>query len=145
MRYIDRTLTSRIRYYLGVDSVSAAYPLSHVALPELFNPRSHRLDASRIANALRIPVGAVAIAIGRKAEGVRKRPDAESLQTELGRLYRIWKSMVELYSGDEANAGIFLNAPNSHLENKTPLEFIRSGELDVLESLLTAMDLRQPI
>ncbi len=125
--------------------MSAAYPLSHVALPELFNPRSHRLDASRIANALRIPVGAVAIAIGRKAEGVRKRPDAESLQTELGRLYRIWKSMVELYSGDEANAGIFLNAPNSHLENKTPLEFIRSGELDVLESLLTAMDLRQPI
>ncbi len=125
--------------------MSAAYPISHVALPGLFNPRTHRLDASRIANALRIPVGAVAIAIGRKAEGVRKRPDAESLQTELGRLYRIWKSMVELYSGDEANAGIFLNAPNSHLENKTPLEFIRSGELDVLESLLTAMDLRQPI
>jgi hypothetical protein len=125
--------------------MSAAHAIHHIALPELFNPQSHRLDASRIANALSIPVGTVAVAIGRKAEGVRKRPDAESLQTELGRLYRIWKSIVEIYEGNQANASIFLNAPNPHLENKTPLEFIKSGELDVLESLITAMDVRQPV
>jgi uncharacterized protein (DUF2384 family) len=125
--------------------MSAAHAIHHIALPELFNPQSHRLDASRIANALSIPVGTLAVAIGRKAEGVRKRPDAESLQTELGRLYRIWKSIVEIYEGNQANASIFLNAPNPHLENKTPLEFIKSGELDVLESLITAMDMRQPV
>jgi uncharacterized protein (DUF2384 family) len=125
--------------------MSAAHAIHHIALPELFNPQSHRLDASRIANALSIPVGTVAVAIGRRAEGVRKRPDAESLQTELGRLYRIWKSIVEIYEGNQATASIFLNAPNPHLENKTPLEFIKSGELDVLESLITAMDMRQPV
>jgi hypothetical protein len=124
--------------------MSAAHAIHHIRLPELFNPNSHRLDASRIANALSLPVGTVAVAIGRKAEGVRKRPDAESLQIELGRLYRIWTGIVELYGGNQANASIFLNAPNPHLENKTPLEFIKSGELDALESLITAMDMRQP-
>jgi hypothetical protein len=124
--------------------MSVAPPSNYVALPELFHPQSHRLDASRIANALGLPVGSVAVAIGRKAEGVRKRPDAESIQIELGRLYRIWAGVVELYEGNQTNASIFLNAPNPHLENRTPLEFIKSGEFDVLESLTTAMNLRQP-
>jgi uncharacterized protein (DUF2384 family) len=88
--------------------------------------------------------GSVAAAIAREAEGVRKRPDAESLQTELGRLYRIWESVVELYAGNRTNARIFFNAPNRHLENKTPLALIKSGEFAPLDSLLAAMDLRQP-
>jgi len=125
--------------------MSAAPPVQNInipLLPELFNPQTHRLDAGRMANALGIPVGSVAAAIGRKAEGVRKRPDAESLQTELGRLYQIWES--ELYARNQTNARIFLNAPNLHLENKTPLALIKSGEFAALESLLAAMDLRQP-
>jgi hypothetical protein len=125
--------------------MSVAPPINHIALPDLFNPQSHRLDASLIANALGLPVGSVAAAIGRKAEGVRKRPDAESLQPELARLYRIWVNLVELFAGNQTNASIFLNAPNPHLENKTPLEFIKSGRFDVLESLTTSMNLRQPV
>jgi hypothetical protein len=129
--------------------VSAAPPVQNInnippPLTELFNPETHRLDAGRIANVLGITVGSVAAAIGRKAEGVRKRPDAESLQLELGRLYRIWESIVELYAGNQTNARIFLNAPNRHLENKTPLALIKAGEFAALDSLLAAMDLRQP-
>jgi len=127
--------------------MSAAPPIQNMTippLPELFHPETHRLDAGRIANALGIPVGSVAAAIGRKPEGVRKRPDAESIQTELGRLYRIWESIVELYAGNQTNARIFLNAPNRHLENKTPLALIKSGELAALDSLLATMHLRQP-
>jgi hypothetical protein len=123
--------------------MSLAPPINHIALPELFNVQTHRLDAALIANALGLPVGSVAAAIGRKAEGVRKRPDAESLQPELGRLYRIWANIVELYAGNQTNASIFLNAPNPHLENKTPLEFIKSGQFAVLESLTESMNLRQ--
>jgi uncharacterized protein (DUF2384 family) len=76
---------------------------------------------------------------------VRKRPDAESLQLELGRVYQIWESIIELYAGDQTNARIFLNAPNRHLENRTPLALIKSGEFTALASLLAAMDLRQPV
>src|ERR1700733_15359289 len=95
--------------------------------PALFNPESGRLDAARIAHELNIPVGMIAGAIGRKAPGVRKHPDASSLQGELRRIYRIWVALVDLYAGDKSHARIFLNAPNSNLENRAPIEFIEHG------------------
>jgi hypothetical protein len=94
--------------------------------------------------ALGLPVGSVTVAMGRKAEGVRKRPDAESLQIALGRLYRIWAGVGELHHGNQTNASVFLNAPNPQLENKTSREFIQSGELAVVKSFTTAMKLRPP-
>jgi len=97
--------------------------------PALFNPETGRLDAARIARELSVPVGTIAEAIGRKAPGVRKHPDASSLQAELRRIYRIWVSLVDLYAGDKANARIFLNAPNRQLENQAPIEFIQNGNL----------------
>ena len=56
-----------------------------VPAPELFNPQSGRLDAARIAHELNVPVTTIAVAIGRKAPGVRKHPDSSSLQSELRR------------------------------------------------------------
>ena len=115
--------------------MSAAHTFQ-VAEPELFNPQTGRLDA--------VPVGMIAEAIGRKAPGVRKNPDASSLQSELRRIYRIWVTLVDLYAGDKAHARIFLNAPNRHLENHAPMEFVQSGDLAPLESFIDAMNVRQP-
>jgi hypothetical protein len=112
--------------------------------PALFNPETGRLDAARIARELNVPVGMIAEAIGRKAPGVRKRPDASSLQGELRRIYRIWVALVELYAGDKKHARIFLNAPNRNLENRAPIEFIENGDLAPLESFIDAMSVRQP-
>lgn len=123
--------------------MSAAHTFQ-VAEPALFNPQTGRLDAARIARELNVPVGTIAEAIGRKAPGVRKHPDASSLQSELRRIYRIWVALVDLYAGNKANARIFLNAPNRHLENRAPLEFIQSGDLAPLELLIDAMSVRQP-
>jgi uncharacterized protein (DUF2384 family) len=82
-------------------------------------------------------------AIGRKAPGVRKSPDASSLQGELRRLYRIWVALLELYAGDKTNARIFLNAPNRNLENHAPSSSSRMG-LTPLELFVDAMSARQP-
>lgn len=112
--------------------------------PALFNPETGRLDAARIARELSVPVGTIAEAIGRKAPGVRKHPDASSLQSQLRRVYRIWVSLVELYAGDKVHARIFLNAPNRQLENQAPMEFIENGDLAPLEAFLDAMNVRQP-
>jgi uncharacterized protein (DUF2384 family) len=112
--------------------------------PALFNPQTGRLDAGRIAHEFHVPVAMIAEAIGRKAPGVRKSPDASSLQTELRRLYRIWVALVELYAGDRTNARIFLNAPNRNLENHAPIEFIQKGDLAPLELFVDAMSVRQP-
>lgn len=110
----------------------------------LFNPVSGRLDAARIAREMGVPVTTIAGAIGRKAPGVRKSPDASSLQQSLRKIYRVWVTLVELYAGDRAHARIFLNAPNRHLENHAPIEFIESGDLAPLEMYVTAMSARQP-
>jgi hypothetical protein len=111
--------------------------------PALFNPETGRLDAARIARELNVPVSKIAEAIGRKAPGVRKHPDASSLQSELRRIYRIWVAVVDLYAGDKTNARIFLNAPNRNLENHAPIEFIENGDLAPLELLIDAMSVRQ--
>jgi uncharacterized protein (DUF2384 family) len=116
-----------------------ATPAFARADPALFNPQSGRLDASRIASDVQLPVSTIAVAIGKKAPSVRKHPDASSLQPELRRLYRIWVAIVELYSANKKSARIFLNAPNKHLENRAPVEFIETGDLKPLESLVEAM------
>jgi hypothetical protein len=112
--------------------------------PALFDPETGRLDAARIARELNVPVGMIAEAIGRKAPGVRKNPDAASLQSELRRLYRIWVALVDIYAGDKTNARIFLNAPNRNLDNRAPIEFIENGDLAPLELFIDAMNVRQP-
>ena len=113
--------------------------------PALFNPKSGRLDASRIASEIQLPVSTIAVAIGKKAPSVRKHPDANSLQPELRRLYRVWAAIVELYAGNKKSARIFLNAPNKHLENQAPVEFIEKGNLTPLERLVEAMCAREHI
>ena len=117
----------------------SATPAFASADPALFNPQSGRLDASRIASDIQLPVSTIAVAIGKKAPSVRKHPDASSLQPELRRLYRVWVAIVELYAGNKKSARIFLNAPNKHLENQAPVEFIEKGDLKPLESLAEAM------
>jgi hypothetical protein len=116
-----------------------------VPAPELFNPQSGRLDAARIARELNVPVTTIAVAIGRKAPGVRKHPDSSSLQSELRRIYRIWVTLVDLFAGNKAVARQFLNAPNRALDLRAPIEFIETGDLSPLEMYTDSMMARQPI
>lgn len=111
--------------------------------PAMFNPDTGRLDAERIALELNVPVATIAEAIRRKLPGVSKSPDASSLQDELRRLYRIWVALLSLFAGDKSNVRIFLNAPNSSLEDQAPIEFLRSGNLGPLELFVDAMSVRQ--
>ena len=113
--------------------------------PALFNPQSGRLDASRIASEIQLPVSTIAEAIGKKAPSVRKHPDASSLQPELRRVYRIWVALVDLYAGNKKHARIFLNAPNRNLELQAPIEFIETGNLKPLEALVETMSIRQTV
>jgi uncharacterized protein (DUF2384 family) len=56
----------------------------------------------------------------------------------------VWVTLVDLYSGDRLHARIFLNAPNRHLENRAPIDFIEDGDLAPLEMYVSAMSARQP-
>jgi hypothetical protein len=146
-RYNNDTLTilfsSPIIKAVEVKAMLAT-PTFTSADPALFNPETGRLDASRIAREINLPVATIADAIGKKAPSVRKHPDASSLQPELRRVYRIWVAVMELYAGNKKSARIFLNAPNPLLERQAPIEFIEKGDLAPLEALVDAMSTRQP-
>jgi hypothetical protein len=60
-------------------------------------------------------------------------------------LCRVGVAIVELDAGKKKSARIFLNAPNKHLENQAPVEFIEKGDLKPLESLAEAMCAREHI
>jgi uncharacterized protein (DUF2384 family) len=111
---------------------------------ELFNPSSGRLDATRIAKEIGVPVSTIAGAIGRNAPAVRKSPDAGSLQEGLRQLYRIWTTLVKVHAGNRVNARIFLNAPNRFLDERAPMEFIEKGDLKPLEFYIGSMSDRVP-
>ena len=102
------------------------------------------ISTARIAKEMGVLLATIAGAIGRKAPGVRKSPDASSIQESLRKLYRVWVTLVDLYAGDRLHARIFLNAPNRHLENRAPIEFIEHGDLAPLEMYVSAMSARQP-
>jgi hypothetical protein len=91
--------------------------------PTLFNPQTGRLDAARI----QCSGGDYRGGYRPQSPGVRKSPDASSLQGELRRLYRIWVALLDLYAGDKTNARMFLNAPNRNLENHAPSSSSRIG------------------
>lgn len=105
----------------------------------LFDPQTRRLDAVWIAQDMDVSIDTVARAIGVSTPLARQHPDSNGLQAQLWPVYRIWVALVDLYAGDKANARIFLNAPNTHLENQAPVEFIEKGDLKPLESLVETM------
>jgi hypothetical protein len=55
----------------------SAIPAFASADQALFNPKSSRLDASRIATEIQLPVSTIAVAIGKKAPSVRKHPERQ--------------------------------------------------------------------
>jgi uncharacterized protein (DUF2384 family) len=142
-RYLDATSVRLYHLKYRRCPVSATLAFKEVEAA-LFNPDSGRLDAARIAKEMGVPVATIAGAIGRKAPGVRKSPDASSIQQSLRKLYRVWVTLVDLYAGDRMHARIFLNAPNRHLENRAPIEFIEKGDLTPLEMYVSTMGARQP-
>ena len=79
-----------------------------------------------------------------KLDGLGWVEELSNLQAELRRIYRIWVSVVDLYAGNKTNARMFLSAPNRHLENRAPVEFIERGDLAPLEAFVEAMTIRQP-
>lgn len=96
-----------------------------------------------IVREMRVPVTTIAGAIGRKAPAFakpeRQQPPAKPSQALSGVV-----TLVDLYAGDRLHARIFLNAPNRHLDNRAPMEFIEHGDLAPLEMYVSAMSARQP-
>jgi hypothetical protein len=120
-------------------------PAETVVRPEVFNDR-HEFDAERIAKAFDVPIAAVAAAIGKPADTVRRRKSAEGLQDGLGQLGLLYSDLVALHAGNRDAVLRWLNTPNRALKDRArPRTLLERGQLDVLEALVEAMKRRQPL
>jgi hypothetical protein len=141
-------LISRLRHMCSTRATSAtrapasdparpsrAANLPRVRLPELHNPDSGRLDASRIADFLGVPLRRLALVVGVSYQAVHKTPDSEAVQAAL----RPIKGVLELLAdalNDPKVIRAWLATPRSELEDASPLEVILAGEGDAVLTLL---------
>lgn len=109
----------------------------------LYNVKSHRLDAQKIAALFGISLRQLAKLIGSLPQTVHKTPDAERLQAKLLNFEHIARGLI-LVDGKKENFRQWLNAPNFELDNHTPLQLIKKGKSEIVANLVEDTLLGQP-
>lgn len=109
--------------------------------PEVFNPQTGRLDATRFASFLHLPARDLAAITGKTSRYVRANPDADSFQPPLQVLLRIINGLKRLTGGQHQMVLIWLRSPHPDLEGQLPMDLITAGRasvvLDLVEDMLT--------
>ena len=114
------------------DPLSAALEVQQ-SRSELISPKTGRLDASKIAAALGMSLASLAGLMGKARATVNKTPDAPALQAPLRTYERILRLKARL-AGDDLLA--WLEAPNRHLDNRSPRSLIEEGRAGVVADLV---------
>lgn len=117
--------------------------LDHTTL-EAFNRNTGRIDALRLADELCIGTGDIAAIVDKSARYVRKNPEAESMQPHLTRVLAIVDTLRRNLGGDLGLVRVWLRAPHPDLDNEAPLDLIRGGEVEAVESLAYSIDSGMP-
>jgi hypothetical protein len=97
---------------------------------------SGKLSAQKAATVFGLSVAELARLIGRGRQGVTKTPEANSLQPLLAPFERVARLKTRLSQGAFRS---FLNMANEQLDDRTPLEVIRSGRVEVVADLVEDM------
>lgn len=108
-----------------------------VSLQELHDPETGRLDASQIAEYLKVPLKQMAPALGKSYGAVHKTPSALDLQPTLQSVKRILEILEQVFPS-RAGALAWLNNPHPDLGRRTPLEVILEGYPDAVKDMLEA-------
>jgi hypothetical protein len=112
-------------------------------VPEVHDPKTGRIDATKLSQMLGIPVKRIAEIVNAKPATVHKTPTAPALQEQLGEFERIVAALLQL-TGSRENLRMWLNASNSEFGGSTPLELILTGKSEVVRNLLEDTLLGQP-
>ena len=97
---------------------------------------SGKLSAVNLADAFGLSVAELATLVGRSRQAVSKTPDADSLQPLLRPFERTARLRATLAADDFRK---WLHLANEQLRDRTPLELIRDGKVDVVAALVEDM------
>jgi len=109
---------------------------STIAATAHLRAASGRLSARRVAEAFGLTLAQLAAAIGKARQTVWKTDDAEALQPRLFAFERIARLRTVL---SETDFRSWLNMPNEQLDERTPIEVVRSGKAEVVADLAEDM------
>lgn len=117
--------------------------LEHTLL-SVHDPATGRYDAKRLAEILAISQKEMADIVGYTPRGVGKNPASPKLQADLERLVMLITKLRELLDGDMALVRVWLKAPHPALNDVKPLTYLEEGQLELVESLVHAIETGQP-
>ena len=126
---VQRALTRRER-----PAAAAARRIS-VRLRELHDAETGRIDASRVAEFVGVPLADLARGIGARYSTVHKTPTSPALQEALAPIKRSLE-ILEQVVGDRRSVRAWLNSRHPDLGLRTPLQAIVEGHADALCSVL---------
>lgn len=101
---------------------------------ELRDPGSGRLDATRIAKRLGVPVSSLAGVAGVSQQALSLRPDAKRAQAGLLALARVIATLDAALLPQQQR--IWLRAPNPRLNGSPPIDLLLSGCAEEVEAAL---------
>jgi hypothetical protein len=108
--------------------------MAHVAT-ELFDPKTSRLDAKLVAQALDLPFAQIARALDVSPAQIQRDPSGWSLQESLGKIAFCYSTLKRVL-GTREQARVWLNAPHPDLGARSPISLIKDRKTDIIVSLL---------
>ena len=117
--------------------------LEHTLL-SAHDPKTGRLDARRLADALEITHKQMAAIVGYTPTGLGKNPASPRLQPKLRELMRLIQRLRELLDGRMDLVRIWLKAPHPYLDGAPPLEYLETGREAAVDTLVHLMETGQP-
>lgn len=106
-----------------------------VALPQLHDPNSGRIDAEKVAEYMGIPLKQLTEALGRSYPAVHKTPASESVQEALKPIKRSLEILDQVI-GAQTTIRAWLRSPHPDLGERAPLDVILTGRSRALHALL---------
>lgn len=108
--------------------------MAHVA-PELYDPKTSRLDAKLVAQALDLPFARIAQALDVSPTQIQRDSSGWSLQESLGKIAFCYSTLKRVL-GTREQALLWLNAPHPDLEARSPISLIKERKTDMIVTLL---------
>ena len=103
-----------------------------LALKELRNKKTGRLDAALIAKAFGLSIAELGRSINRSRASIHKTPDSASLQQPLYAFERIASAIKNMTGALQPGLKIWLNAPNEAFANELPVDIIKQEHIALL-------------
>jgi Protein of unknown function (DUF2384) len=113
-----------------------------IALPELHDETTGRIDAQKLADFMGLPLKRLAEALGLNYKAVHRNPSAESIQEALQPVKRVMELLFELFPRPES-VRIWINTPHPDLGGRTALDTILARNsravITILENALAGI------